>query len=119
MRYAQSKTETEHLHFTPTIDPLSILRPPHNPAFIPNKQMRSKIARYFKEVLATRVSSNDIGCALPKYMPSWAKVRIGNSGDVIRGASASVNKDDEREMCFVRVSEFILYDNLLLSLTSV
>jgi len=89
------------------LDSLTILRWPFEATFKPDMELRFKIAGYFKEV-GLENSRKIIQAALPKTMPSWGKVRIGNAGDIIRTSSVS-NQEGDRNMSYVRVCHLTVY----------
>jgi hypothetical protein len=97
-----------YLELMKNSDPHSILRPPRNELFQPNKDLRSKIARYLSVVINQPPSK--IKKKIPTNIASWGKVRIANGGDSIRTASTSRRPETERNMSFVRVCCFLQYE---------
>ena len=86
-------------------DPHSILRPPRDAFFQPDKLLYSKIAQYLSLIINQPASK--IQKKIPANIPSWGKVRIANGGDSIRAASSSQRPEKERNMSFVRVCCFL------------
>ena len=82
-------------------DPHSILCPPYQASFQPDKLLCSKIACYFAAVINKPAST--IEKHLPSSMSTWGKVRIAGSGDSIRAAS-NKNWEEGRNMSYVQVN---------------
>lgn len=89
-------------------DPHSILRPPRDAFFQPDKLLYSKIAQYLSLIINQPASK--IQKKIPANIPSWGKVRIANGGDSIRATSSSRRSEIERNMSFIRVRCFLQYE---------
>ncbi|KAF8319571.1 uncharacterized protein EI90DRAFT_3293054 [Cantharellus anzutake] len=84
-------------------DPISFLRNPVTRSHIPEPSIRKKVAKQLRMSFGSTMSFwLEL---IPQVMPRWTKVRIGNGGDLIRGAiahSASVNERNLHDASFVR-----------------
>jgi hypothetical protein len=87
---------------------LTFLRLPVKRHHIPDPTIRRKLAKHLKTSFGGSIKFwTDI---LPQIMPRWAKVRIGNGGDLIRGALAqSRSQRGLRDASFVRVGDAIFF----------
>jgi hypothetical protein len=85
-------------------DPISFLRQPVVQQHIPDMTIRKKIAKHLRTSFGGSIKSwLDI---LPQIMPHWAKVRIGNGGDLIRGAIVQKGSQQGfRDASFVHVGD--------------
>ncbi|KAF8306859.1 uncharacterized protein EI90DRAFT_3026600 [Cantharellus anzutake] len=85
-------------------DLISFLRNPVIQQHIPDLPIRRKIAKHLKTSFGGSIRSwLDI---LPQTMPRWAKVRIGNGGDLIRGGQMTGQRAF-RDASFVRICDHI------------
>jgi hypothetical protein len=84
------------------VDPLSILRYPRLAQYKPSNSLRRKLAAYFATVIPGFNVSFFLSI-LPHTMVRWGKVRIANSGDLIRTKVAQSGTRKERDASFVRV----------------
>ena len=97
-----------------SLDFIIFLRYPVVKDHIPEPSIRKKIANYLITVFGqTRAHYLQ---RLPKTMPRWGKVRIGNGGDCIRAAIAQCDNSKNREASFVRVRYQFLVIYFLLKL---
>src|SRR5258705_12648564 len=96
------------------LDFIMFLRYPVVDDHIPELSIRKKIANYlimvFGQTWAHYLQQ------LPKTMPRWGKVRIGNGGDSIRAAITQCDNSKNHEVSFVWVHYQFLIIYFLLKL---
>jgi hypothetical protein len=90
------------------IDPHHVLRAPHHKNYKPNEILRRKIGTYLAAIVHARVDR--VILHLPEVIPLWGKMRLQDSGDVIRTSFAKMT-ESERNNRFIRVSHHHYYNH--------
>ena len=90
------------------------LHQPLEECHIPSLTIRRKIAKHLRTTFGRSVTfwTN----ILPQMMPHWAKLHIGNGGDLIQGAWIEGKSwQTLHDASFVRVSDSVIHDFMLIT----